>query len=146
VNTASPLPTVAFLTLDDRSAYVIDDDLAIAELRARGLARRGDPPGADAGVDWGAFDLVVIRTTWDYQHDLDAFFDEPRRHRGRGRPRSPTRAPSSAGTPARPTSATSPTRGVPIVPTRWGHDLSAEGLTARSAPPRATAAACSSRR
>ena len=27
---------VALLTLDDRSAYVIDDDLAIAELRARG--------------------------------------------------------------------------------------------------------------
>ncbi|MDO9016324.1 MAG: hypothetical protein Q8S73_37380 [Deltaproteobacteria bacterium] len=120
--------SVALLTLDDRSAYVIDDDLAIAELRARGHAVE-EIPWRRRGVDWGAFDLVVIRTTWDYQHDLSAFF-------------ASLAAIEAAGTPlanagalvrwnARKTYLRDlADRGVPIVPTRWGHDLSAAGLTA----------------
>jgi hypothetical protein len=68
-----PPPRVALLTLDG-GAYVIDDDLAVAELRARGWGVE-EIPWRRRGVDWRAFDLVVVRTTWDYQHDLDAFLD-----------------------------------------------------------------------
>lgn len=33
----------------------------------------------DASVDWGAYDAVVIRSTWDYIHELDAFLVWARR-------------------------------------------------------------------
>ncbi len=70
--TRSGIFRVALLTLDDRSAYVIDDDLAIAELRARGW-QVAEVPWRRAGVQWRSFDAVVIRTTWDCQHDLEGF-------------------------------------------------------------------------
>ncbi|WP_218040242.1 RimK family alpha-L-glutamate ligase [Actinomadura sp. WMMB 499] len=34
---------------------------------------RAEPVIWDAGVDWSGFDLVVIRTTWDYTHRPDEF-------------------------------------------------------------------------
>jgi glutathione synthase/RimK-type ligase-like ATP-grasp enzyme len=42
------------------------------------LAERGGAEAVwavwdDPGVDWGAFDLVVVRCTWDYPEHLDAF-------------------------------------------------------------------------
>lgn len=126
MNTASAPHSVAFLTLDDRGEYVIDDDLAIAELRARGW-RVEEIPWRRRGIDWRAFDLVVVRTTWDYQHDLDAFLDA-------------LSAIESAGVPlANPGSLVRwnarktylrdlAARGVEVVPTRWGHGLTAEGL------------------
>lgn len=69
-----PMPAVAFLTLDDRHAYVIDDDLAVAELRSRQW-RVEEVPWRRKGVDWRKFDVVVIRTTWDYQHHVEEFLD-----------------------------------------------------------------------
>lgn len=68
------MPAAAFLTLEDRRAYVIDDDLAVAELRSRQW-RVEEIPWRRRNVDWRAFDVVVIRTTWDYQHHVDAFLD-----------------------------------------------------------------------
>lgn len=126
MKTASPPPSVAFLTLDDRSAYVIDDELAIAELRARAW-RVEEIPWRRRDVDWGAFDLVVIRTTWDYQHDLDAFLDALSAIESAGVPLANPSALvrwNARKTYLRDLAA----RGVRVVPTRWGVGLSAEGL------------------
>jgi glutathione synthase/RimK-type ligase-like ATP-grasp enzyme len=43
-----------------------------AELAARGIAFER-PCWNDPAVDWGRFDLAVVRTTWDYTDDRDAF-------------------------------------------------------------------------
>lgn len=61
----------AFLTTDDLSAFVTDDELAHAPLRDRGWDVTHVPWRARA--DWSQFDAVVVRTPWDYQHEPDAF-------------------------------------------------------------------------
>ena len=65
------MPSVAFLTLEQVGNYVIDDALAITELRARGWHAVEVPWSVP--TDWGQYDLIVIRTTWDY-HDRPAEF------------------------------------------------------------------------
>ena len=51
-----------------------DEDAAalIAALAARG-AEADTPAWDDASVDWGAYDLVVVRSTWDYVPRRDEF-------------------------------------------------------------------------
>lgn len=122
------MPRVAFLTLDDRSAYVIDDDLAIAELTRRGWGVE-EVPWRRRGVDWRAYDGVVIRTPWDYQKDPAAFLEA-------------IAAIAATGVPiANPVDVVRwnlrktylrdlEKRGVPIVPTRWGRGLDAAALPA----------------
>jgi len=63
---------VAFLTLHDPTGFVMDDDLAIAPLARRGWAVE-TLPWDRAGVDWKSYDLVVLRSTWDYQHHAERF-------------------------------------------------------------------------
>ena len=64
----------AFLTLDERGDFVIDDELAIEPLAELGWAvstvswRQQDTP-------WTEFDAVVVRSTWDYWHDVPAFLE-----------------------------------------------------------------------
>jgi hypothetical protein len=65
------VPRLALLTLEERHAYVIDDALAMAELRRRGHVVEEVPWKREGG--WGAFDGVIIRTTWDYHRQVDAF-------------------------------------------------------------------------
>lgn len=62
----------AFLTLDDPTGYTIDDHLAVPSLARRGWAVDSVPWRRD-GVDWAVYDAVVIRSTWDYVKDADAF-------------------------------------------------------------------------
>jgi hypothetical protein len=62
----------AFLTLAEDGDFVIDDDLAHAPLARRGWEVE-TVPWNRAGVEWGRYDLVAVRSTWDYQHDADAF-------------------------------------------------------------------------
>ena len=58
------MPRCAFLTLDDTTGWVIDDELAYAPLRALGWEvdavawNRSTTP-------WSTYDAVVIRSTWD---------------------------------------------------------------------------------
>lgn len=63
----------AFLTLAERGDFVIDDDLAIEPLAKRGW-QVDTIPWNRPGVDWSAFELVAIRSTWDYQDHAEAFF------------------------------------------------------------------------
>jgi glutathione synthase/RimK-type ligase-like ATP-grasp enzyme len=62
----------AFLTLAEQGDFVIDDDLAHAPLARRGW-QVDTVPWNRPGVDWRRYDLVAIRSTWDYQHQADAF-------------------------------------------------------------------------
>ncbi len=63
---------VAFLTLHDPAGFFIDDELAVLPLARRGITVE-TIPWDRAGVDWRQYALVVIRSTWDYQHDAPAF-------------------------------------------------------------------------
>jgi len=64
----------AFLTLDERGDYVIDDEHAVEPLARHGWQvstlswRQTEQP-------WSAFDAVIIRSTWDYWNDVPAFLD-----------------------------------------------------------------------
>jgi hypothetical protein len=51
---------------------VIDDELAILPLARRGVQVE-TLPWNRPGVDWRRYALVVIRSTWDYQHHADRF-------------------------------------------------------------------------
>jgi hypothetical protein len=62
----------AFLTLSDPAGFVIDDDLAHAPLARRGWQVE-NLPWDRPGIDWKRFDRVVLRSTWDYQHQPEKF-------------------------------------------------------------------------
>lgn len=62
----------AFLTLSDPTGFVIDDDLAHEPMRRRGW-QVDTVPWDRKGVDWGSYDRVVLRSTWDYQHHQEKF-------------------------------------------------------------------------
>ena len=62
----------AFLTLAEQGDFVIDDDLAHAPLARRGWQVE-TVPWNRPGVDWRRYDLIIIRSTWDYQNQADAF-------------------------------------------------------------------------
>ncbi|MBC7842628.1 MAG: hypothetical protein H7099_09955 [Gemmatimonadaceae bacterium] len=68
------MPRIALLTLEDRTGYVIDDELVVAELLARGIDAR-EIPWSDSTVDWSSFDVVIVRTTWDYHLRVDEFLE-----------------------------------------------------------------------
>ncbi|MEO1727471.1 MAG: hypothetical protein AAFR95_10595 [Bacteroidota bacterium] len=55
----------------DPTGFVIDDDLAVAPLAALGW--HVDRVPWTSHVDWDAYDLVIIRSPWDYQHHAEAF-------------------------------------------------------------------------
>ncbi len=63
-----------FLSMDDMAGYVADDDLAIAPLNSLGWSV-DTVSWRDAQADWNSYDLVVIRTTWDYQKYPEAFLE-----------------------------------------------------------------------
>lgn len=58
------MPRIAFLTLEDVADFVIDDALAVAELQRRGWDAAEVPWSLP--IDWSTYDLVLIRSTWDY--------------------------------------------------------------------------------
>jgi glutathione synthase/RimK-type ligase-like ATP-grasp enzyme len=67
------MPSCAFLTIADMGDYVSDDELAAALLHERGWWVESLP--WDQPADWSRFDLVVIRTTWDYHDRPQEFLD-----------------------------------------------------------------------
>ena len=56
----------AFLTTDNLDWYTVDDHLAIPAVQAAGWAVSHVSWRAPE-VEWAAFDVVVIRSPWDYQ-------------------------------------------------------------------------------
>ncbi|MGB7212646.1 MAG: hypothetical protein WBC97_08460 [Gemmatimonadales bacterium] len=63
---------IAFVTSQALHDLTTSDRLAAAALRARG-ADVVPAVWTDPAVDWSAFDLVVIRSPWDYFHHRDRF-------------------------------------------------------------------------
>jgi len=122
------VPPVAFLTLEDRTGFVIDDAIAIEELARRGVAVE-EVPWTRPGVDWRAYSAIVVRTPWDYQHDLPAFLALLARIEALGVPLANPAALvrwNAHKSYLRDLSD----RGVPIVPTRWGRGMTAPALRA----------------
>lgn len=68
---ASPL-YVALVTCKTLPDWEVDDQPLFRELQARGI-RLAHPCWDDPQVQWGAFDLVIPRTTWDYQGRFSEF-------------------------------------------------------------------------
>jgi glutathione synthase/RimK-type ligase-like ATP-grasp enzyme len=65
---------IALATCEELPALDPDDAALVAALRDRGL----DPRPAvwsDPEVDWGAFDLCLIRSVWDYFHRPSEFLE-----------------------------------------------------------------------
>lgn len=61
-----------FLSMDDLGHYVADDELAVRPLRDLGWLVE-TVSWRDKTVDWNDFEIVVIRTPWDYQREPEAF-------------------------------------------------------------------------
>ena len=70
-NTRS-MKSCAFLTMDSLDGHVSDDEMAIDALSERGFAVEF-VSWRDATKDWSNFDIVVIRSPWDYFHHFAAF-------------------------------------------------------------------------
>lgn len=109
------------------AGYVSDDDIAIPALERRGWSveelswRRRD-------VRWRDYDAVIVRTTWDYQKDPDAFLDVLAEIDAATRLANPLALMrwNLAKTYLRELEA----NGVAIVPTEWGEGLDEARLRA----------------
>jgi hypothetical protein len=65
------MPRCAFLTIEHREGWFIDDELVHEPLRNLGWEIIDVVWNAE--VDWNAFDVVVIRSPWDYQQNVPQF-------------------------------------------------------------------------
>jgi glutathione synthase/RimK-type ligase-like ATP-grasp enzyme len=63
---------IAFVTSAAHSDLTADDQIAVAALSERG-AHVGAAVWNDASVDWGSFDSIVVRSTWDYHRNAELF-------------------------------------------------------------------------
>jgi glutathione synthase/RimK-type ligase-like ATP-grasp enzyme len=112
------MPHIALLTLEDRTGYVIDDELAITELRRRGFAV-DEVAWSHVDEDWTRFDLIIVRTTWDYHVRSAEFLDALVRIEASGTPLENSRALIVWNLDKRYLRDLE-ARGVPIVPSVWG--------------------------
>jgi glutathione synthase/RimK-type ligase-like ATP-grasp enzyme len=65
------MKSCAFLTTDDLTGFVTDDELAVPPLRALGW--KVDNVSWRADARWDDYDVVIVRSTWDYQDHPHAF-------------------------------------------------------------------------
>jgi hypothetical protein len=61
----------AFLTTDDLTGFVTDDELAVSPLQQRGWQVSQVP--WRSREEWGRYHVVIVRSTWDYQDHPLAF-------------------------------------------------------------------------
>lgn len=66
------MPKCVFLTISNTEGWFIDDDLVHEPLKKLGWQIKNIP--WDKETDWNEYDLVIIRSPWDYQDHLDQFF------------------------------------------------------------------------
>jgi glutathione synthase/RimK-type ligase-like ATP-grasp enzyme len=65
------VPDIALLTGRTMPREVPENDLLVKELRALGVSAEIHP--WDAELDWSAYGLALVRTTWDYWDRLEEF-------------------------------------------------------------------------
>lgn len=63
---------IGLATCANLPSWEIDDRFLHAALREREVELE-QPAWTDPGVDWSRFDAVLVRTTWDYQEQCDAY-------------------------------------------------------------------------
>ncbi len=68
----NPMLKIASLTMDNSADFVIDDELAYPHFQALGWEIH-PVSWRSENTDWSAYNLVLIRTPWDYQQDPTAF-------------------------------------------------------------------------
>lgn len=114
----------AFLSMDNPDGFMIDDELAYEPLRRRGWQVE-TVSWRNTSVNWDLFNLVIIRSPWDYQNAPEEFM------------RVLERINASSAELQNPLPLVRwnldkrylrelEGRGIPIVPTLWGdnaHDL-----------------------
>jgi glutathione synthase/RimK-type ligase-like ATP-grasp enzyme len=74
MKSASKHPRVAIASCADFAGKEKEDLQVLAALQERGLTTT-HAAWDDSSVDWTSFDLVVVRSTWDYPGRLPAFLD-----------------------------------------------------------------------
>ncbi|MBT8064023.1 MAG: hypothetical protein KJN94_03300 [Gammaproteobacteria bacterium] len=115
----------AFLTLDERGDFVIDDEHAIGPLADLGW-RVSTLSWRQQATPWSAFDAVVIRSTWDYWNDVDEFLGVLERIDRQTRLANPL--PLVHWNLAKTYLRDLEDRGVPVVPTLWPGRIDATGI------------------
>ncbi len=65
---------IAFLSMDDLSDFVTDDELSIGPLKELGVEVHTISWRAKS-VRWEEYSMVIVRSTWDYQKDLPSYLD-----------------------------------------------------------------------
>jgi glutathione synthase/RimK-type ligase-like ATP-grasp enzyme len=73
-----PSPRIAIATCSDYAGPKGDDDLLLEALRGRS-AEAVSVVWDEEGIDWGGFDLCLVRSTWDYHEKYDEFLAWTRR-------------------------------------------------------------------
>jgi glutathione synthase/RimK-type ligase-like ATP-grasp enzyme len=68
----NPMKRCAFLSMDTLEDFFAYDDMLFEPLAKLGWQAE-EVSWRKQGVDWNQFDVVVIRSTWDYQDDPQAF-------------------------------------------------------------------------
>jgi len=64
----------AFLTIEDLDDFECYDQLLVEPLRKNGWEVH-EVPWRRKNTDWDRFDIVIIRSPWDYYHDPEKFLD-----------------------------------------------------------------------
>lgn len=114
--TSGPAPVVGLVTYAGLPELASDDQLLIPALAGHGL-RALPLVWDDPAVDWGAYRLCVVRSTWDYHHRLNEFsawIDRAARRTNLWNP-APLLHWNTDKTYLRDLEE----RGIPIVPTAW---------------------------
>lgn len=70
----SIMHTIAFLSMDDLTGYICDDDLVIPPLQNLGWNVE-TISWHDPSAQWDRYKGVVIRSSWDYQRALPTFLE-----------------------------------------------------------------------
>ena len=65
------MPKCAFLTIENLDGWFVDDDIVHAPLNAIGW--EVDDVVWNSDANWDQYDVVVIRSPWDYQSNLEQF-------------------------------------------------------------------------
>jgi hypothetical protein len=106
-------PRVALVSCAELPDLEPDDRLVIEPLAARGI-RAESAVWDDSRVDWAAYDLVVLRSPWDYVNRRDTFVEWARRV-----PRLANPAEVVAWNTEKTYLELLAADGVPVVPTDW---------------------------
>ncbi len=67
------MPKCVFLSIANTEGWFIDDDLVHEPLKKLGWEIENIP--WNKATDWNNYDIVVIRSPWDYQDHLEKFLD-----------------------------------------------------------------------